>query len=72
MAESKTSGVIRIIFNSPEDKNDGFFELVQRSGSGFSGSGKNEYIITRDQGDLLRAKNISFTEINTDDAKNQG
>jgi hypothetical protein len=69
--ESKRSGTIRISFNSRTDKDKGFFELVQTSGSGFSGAGKNEYIITQEQGDLLRTKHINFTEINTDNAKNQ-
>ncbi|MFY9966502.1 MAG: hypothetical protein WAK50_12275 [Nitrososphaeraceae archaeon] len=71
MVESKTSGTIRITFNSPEDKNNGFFELVQHSGSGFSGAGKNEYFISQDQGNMLRAKNINFTIVNTDSAKYQ-
>jgi hypothetical protein len=71
MSESNVSGIIRIRFESPEDKNNGFFELVQNSGSGFSGAGTNEYFITQKQGDILRGKNINFTVVNIDSAQNQ-
>jgi hypothetical protein len=71
VVESKTSDIIRITFNSQSDKDNGFFELVQHSGSGFSGAGKNEYYVTQEQGDLLRGKNINFRVINLDSAKNQ-
>jgi len=71
MVESKTSGTIRITFNSSEDKNNGFFELVQHSGSSFSGAGKNEYLISQEQGNMLRDKNINFTIVNIDSAKNR-
>jgi hypothetical protein len=57
------SGTIRISFNSKEDKDNGFFELIQTSGSGFMGTGKNEFLISEEQGRLLRDKNINFTEI---------
>ena len=63
MAESKRSGTIRITFNSQVDKDNGFFELIQESGSGFTGVGKNEFIITREQSELLRNKQINFKEI---------
>jgi hypothetical protein len=64
MTESKRSGTIRISFDSQTDKDSGFFELIQESGSGFMGVGKNEFIITREQRNLLRNKQINFKELN--------
>jgi hypothetical protein len=71
MTESKRSGTVRISFNSQVDKDNGFFELIQESGSGFMGVGKNEFIVSQDQCKLLKDKQISFTEIKIGDAKNQ-
>jgi hypothetical protein len=54
------SGTIHISFNTKEDKDKGFFELIQTSGSGFTGIGKNEFIITQEQKVLLDNKHINF------------
>ena len=54
---------VRISFDSPEEKDKGFFELIQNSGSGFTGVGKNEFIVTPDQISLLKRKDIKFTPI---------
>jgi hypothetical protein len=58
------SGTIHISFNSKSDKDKGFFELIQTSGSGFTGIGINEFIITEEQSDLLKNKHINFNIIN--------
>lgn len=52
-----------ISFNSQKDKDNGFFELIHNGSSGFSGIGKNEFIVTGDQIQLLKDKHINFTEI---------
>ena len=57
------NGTIHISFNTEEDKNKGFFELIQTSGSGFIGIGKNEFIITQEQKVLLNNKHINFETI---------
>jgi hypothetical protein len=54
---------VRISFDSPEEKDKGFFELIQTSGSGFTGVGINEFIVTSEQIDLLKSKDIKFTTI---------
>jgi hypothetical protein len=57
------SGTVHISFKSKDDKDKGFFELIQTSGSGFTGIGKNEFIITDEQRDLLNNKHINFNII---------
>jgi hypothetical protein len=59
-----TNGTVHISFKSNDDKDNGFFELIQTSGSGFTGIGKNEFIITEEQADLLKNKHINFDVIN--------
>jgi hypothetical protein len=50
-----------ISFDNDEDMDNAFYELIHNSDSGFSGVGEKEIIVTNKQCELLKRKNIHYT-----------
>ena len=52
-----------ISFNTDEDMNSAFFELIHNSSEGFSGIGEKEINITQEQCIMLNSKNIKYQHV---------
>jgi hypothetical protein len=61
VSDSVTARVIR--FESNEEMDRAFYELIHNSNSGFTGIGEREISITKEQEELLKRKNILYIPI---------
>lgn len=58
VSDSVTARVIR--FESDEDMDKAFYELIHNSNSGFTGIGEKEISVTKEQQELLKRKQIPY------------
>jgi hypothetical protein len=61
VSDSVAARVIR--FESDEEMDRAFYELIHNSNSGFSGIGEREISITKEQEELLKRKNILYKPV---------
>jgi hypothetical protein len=60
----KDTGYCIVSFDSDDDRDEALYELTYNSSGNVSGIGLREFMISKEQCDLLTSKNIKYQHIN--------